>query len=90
MLTMRAKDAQAHLGEIISKVSKEPITISKHGKPAAVVVSYDDFRRFQELEDLFWAVRAEEAAMEGFLSVEESEAILSRILEGGLSENKAK
>jgi prevent-host-death family protein len=90
MLIVKAKEAQARLGEIISKVSKEPVAISRHGKTTAVVVSYDDFKRFEELEDFYWFSKAKEAEMDGFLSSEESEALLNNILKGGLSENNAK
>lgn len=62
-----------HFGEYMQKVYQEPIIVEKSGKPSAVLISYDTFERLSNLEDLYWGVKAQEAANEGFLGVEESE-----------------
>jgi len=62
-----------HFGEYMQKVYQEPIIVEKSGKPSAVLISYDTFERLSSLEDFYWGIRAEKAAKEGFLGVEESE-----------------
>lgn len=77
---MNASRAQVCLGQILNKVIKEPVTINKHGKPTAVVISYEEYEKFQGLEDLYWTMKSKEAAEEGYLSNNESESIISNIL----------
>ena len=46
MKTLRLRDAKATLSAIIGAAERgEPTTITKYGKPAAVVVSVEDARR---------------------------------------------
>lgn len=80
MLLVNAKEAQTRFGEIMVKVNKEPIAISRYGKTAAVVISYEEYQKFQDLEDFYWEIKAKEAEEEGYLSVEESTNILDQIL----------
>lgn len=81
MLLVNAKEAQTRFGEIMIKVNKEPIAISRYGKAAAVVISYEEYQKFQDLEDFYWGIKAKEAEEEGYLSVEESTNILNQILD---------
>jgi len=82
MLTMNAKEAQAHFGSIMSNVIKEPIAIKRYGKTTAVVISYEEYQKFQNLEDLYWSLKVEEAEKEGYATHEESVSILNKILKG--------
>jgi prevent-host-death family protein len=45
-----AEDARKVFGDILSRVGfgGERIAITRHGKPVAVLVSYDDYTRFIE------------------------------------------
>ena len=49
-------DARQDLPSLIRKSQKEPIVISRHGKPQAVVISYQQYEEFldavEELEDI--------------------------------------
>lgn len=46
MKTMQIRDAKAHFSEILETAGKgEPVTITRHGNPVAMVVSIDDGRR---------------------------------------------
>lgn len=46
MKTLRLRDAKAGLSAVVGAAERgEPTTITKHGKPAAVVVSVEDARR---------------------------------------------
>ncbi len=82
MLTMNAKDAQAHFGDIMQKVTKEPVAINRYGKTTAVVISYEEYQKFQDLEDLYWSLKAKEAEEKGYLSTIDSDTILDDILKG--------
>jgi prevent-host-death family protein len=84
-MKMNAKDAQAHFGEMMSIIRKEPVTITKYGKETAVVISYEEYQKFQNLEDLYWSLKAEEAEKEGYLSSEDTKSVLDSILKSKYS-----
>lgn len=68
-----ATEFKNHLGEYMQKVYQEPVIVEKSGKPSAVLISYDLFEMFSEMEDFYWGLKAEQARMKGYLSPEESE-----------------
>ena len=53
-------------------VAKGPIIIEKSGNPAAVMISYEEFIRLNELENMILLSKAVEAAKDGFLNEAES------------------
>ncbi len=77
---MNAKNAQAHFGEMMINAIKEPVAITKYGKLAAVVISADEYEKFQTLEDLYWSMKAKSAEENGYLSNDESDSLLENIL----------
>lgn len=50
MYSMTANEAKARFGEILLKAQREPVHISKHGKPVAVLVAAEDFVSSEELK----------------------------------------
>ncbi|MCR4377445.1 MAG: type II toxin-antitoxin system Phd/YefM family antitoxin [Rhodospirillales bacterium] len=57
---MTANDAKRHFGRLLDEARREPISVQKHGRPVAVVLSvedYDDFERIKR-ERLTAEVRA--------------------------------
>ena len=50
---MSAKEARAKFGDVLGLVhdAKEPVVIEKKGKPMAVLISPDQYERFQEEVD---------------------------------------
>jgi prevent-host-death family protein len=50
MRTMSAKDAKNHFGELLMEAQKGPVTIEKNGKPAAVVISWDDHEHMERIK----------------------------------------
>jgi prevent-host-death family protein len=44
MTTISASEAKTHFGALMDKAQKEPVTIETHGRPVAVVLSYDDYQ----------------------------------------------
>ena len=81
MKTFAAKEAKNGFGRLLDAAQREPVTIEKKGRPVAVVLSVEDYRRLEELEDVMWAIRAKEAEKEGYLSAEETEAFLAEALD---------
>ena len=50
MKTWTAKDAKPRFGELMDPVQREPVTIEKHGRPVAVVMSAEDYRIMEKLK----------------------------------------
>ena len=55
-----AAEAKTNFGALLEKVQREPLTISKKGRPVAVLMSMDEFETHQrlKLEQLRREVRA--------------------------------
>lgn len=55
-----AAEARTNFGSLLEKVQREPLTISKKGRPVAVLMSMDEFETHQrlKLEHLRRVVRA--------------------------------
>lgn len=69
-----ATELNKRSGTILEASIREPVIIEKSGKPSVVMVSY---ARYQELEDTFWGVRAEQNERNvEWLSYEESSQFL--------------
>ncbi len=47
MKAMTAKDAKNHFGELMDTVQREPVTIEKHGRPVAVVISETEYEEMK-------------------------------------------
>lgn len=61
MSVMTANEAKTRFGEILLMSQREPVQISKHGKPVAVLVSAEDFVSADELKLQLLQLRAERA-----------------------------
>ena len=44
MQTFTANDAKQHLGAVINQALHEPVTITRHGKPAVVMTSNAEYQ----------------------------------------------
>lgn len=61
MHSMTANEAKARFGEILLKSQREPVHISKHGKPVAVLIAAEDFVSNEELKLALLRLRVERA-----------------------------
>ncbi len=56
MSSLSISEARAELSDAISRAQKKPVTISKHGKPVAVLINPSLYEKFiesmEELEDI--------------------------------------
>lgn len=50
MYSFTATEAKIQFGEVINKAMREPVSITKNGRPRVVVISYEDFNAFEELK----------------------------------------
>lgn len=50
MTKMSANSAKARFGELLDKARREPVTIEKHGRAVAVVLSTEDYDELEALK----------------------------------------
>ena len=60
MITVTSMDAQNRFGQLLDTVQREPVTITRHGRTAAFIISPKDM---QDLQD---ARRRRSAAIDAF------------------------
>jgi prevent-host-death family protein len=73
MKAMSLADAKAKLSQVVTdaEYKKQRTVISKHNKPAAVVIGYDEYRKLETLEDIYESRLLEESLKKGkFVSLE--------------------
>jgi antitoxin Phd len=76
--TIAAKEAKNAFGRMLDAVQREPVTIEKHGRAVAVILSLEEYKRLEALDDAYWAARAQQAGEEGdWLGPEASEKWLN-------------
>lgn len=80
MTTVNATYAKQNFGACVADAAKQPVVIEKSGRPAVVMISYEEFQRLSELEDAMWLQRAQDAAAGGYLSAEKSDDFMKRRL----------
>jgi prevent-host-death family protein len=50
MKTIAALEAKNRFGELLDTAQREPVTIEKHGRAVAVVVSAEDYRAIEAMK----------------------------------------
>lgn len=50
MNTVTAKEAKQHFGETIEKAHREPVIVTKHGRPSVVIVDNEEFETLQQIK----------------------------------------
>jgi antitoxin Phd len=50
--TWSVQDAKNRFSEVVEAARRKPQTVTKHGKPAVVVVAADEYERLRRLEHL--------------------------------------
>ena len=79
-----AREAKNRFGELLDRAPRAPVIIGKHGRAIAVMlagVDYQDFKRFQKVEDRIWGERALKAEREDkWLGPEKSVTFLKEML----------
>jgi len=70
-VTLSASEFQDRVGEALDRSLKQPVLITKHGRPRNVVLSYDEYERLSARDRR--AVRAEDLTDEDIAALEASE-----------------
>lgn len=65
-------DFRSRIGDYLGNLGSTPVVLERHGKPAAVVLSYAEYQRLQDLEDAWWGERAQAALESGLVGHEEA------------------
>ena len=60
-----ATELKNHLSEAMDRAQREPVVVSKSGRPYAVLMGHAEYERLQALEDRYWADRARAAIVSG-------------------------
>ena len=79
MKTVSASEIKVHLGKYLAEVNSEPITIMRMDRPAAVLISTDEYERLEALDDAYWAEKASEAESAGYATARETAALYKRM-----------
>ncbi|MBI5470640.1 type II toxin-antitoxin system Phd/YefM family antitoxin [Candidatus Kaiserbacteria bacterium] len=75
-----AREAKNRFGELLDAVQRQPVIITKKGRPVAKMIAFVDKKRFEEVEDQIWGERALKAEREGkWLGTDKSEAFLKKM-----------
>ncbi len=63
MKTMKSTAAKNNFGEILTTSQREPVIIEKNGKDVSVVISYAEFKNYQDtvVSDRYWGEKADKA-----------------------------
>jgi antitoxin Phd len=80
MKNVSATEAKTKLGEYLERVNAEPVTIHKHARPVAVLISHDEYERFLAYENAYWLALSKQAEQSGFLGEEKSMELLKAAL----------
>jgi len=75
-----ATNAKNRFGEIMDAALREPVMIQRSGRDVAVLMSVEEYKIVEMLSDRYWGELAMEAEKNGFLSAEESESVIQRLL----------
>ena len=79
-----ASEARRRFGQLLDAARREPVTVTKGGRAAAMVLSSSDNELILEmqefLEDRQWCERVAEAERKGYVGARESKRILSEAL----------
>lgn len=77
MKTITAAQAKNAFGKFLDMAQREPVAVTKMGRPVGVFISMAD------LEDTVFAQLALDAHKEGYVSVAESRKLLDRLRNSG-------
>lgn len=81
MKSLNAREAKNTFGRLLEEAKTQPVTIEKHGRAVAVVLSMEEYSRLESMEEDWWTARADEAvAGQDWAGEQESERALRDIL----------
>ena len=74
-----AKEAKNRFGELLDSVQRQPVIITKKGRPVARMIAFVDPKRFREVEDQIWLKKTLKVMKDTkFIGVKKSAALLNK------------
>lgn len=67
MKSATATDLKNRFGEYLEQARTEAVEIRKTGRPVAVLLAFDEYRRLLALDDAWWAEQAQKAEKKGYV-----------------------
>ena len=83
MLDISIADAHNRLSALLKKVQKDPIMLTRRGKPVGVLLSIDEYQRLRQAEALSQVVGLARTLSESGVSAAELYQASRHELEGG-------
>jgi antitoxin Phd len=84
MKSFTASDARRRFGRLLETARREPVTITKNGRAAAMILSASDIELIAAvegfIEERYWRERIAEAERGGYVGARESNRILREAL----------
>ena len=75
-----AKEAKNRFGELLDTVQRQPVIITKKGRPVARMIAFVDPKRFKEVEDTIWVEKVRKVMKNPqFLGSKKSEEFMSKL-----------
>ena len=84
MKSFTASDARRRFGRLLKTAQREPVTITKNGRAAVIMLPATDDGMIAAVESFlqerYWGERVAEAERGGYIGVDESALIMSEAL----------
>lgn len=65
MVVMTSKEAKDKFGVLMDTARREPVTITKHGRPVVVAVWSEHYAELEAMEDRYWLELARQGEESG-------------------------
>ena len=80
MKTFAASDLKTKIGTMFVAAAQNPVQITKRGAVRFVLMTEEEYRRFEAIEDAMWAARARQALKSGFVGKSNAKRLLREAL----------
>ena len=75
-----AREAKNRFGELLDTVQRQPVIITKKGRPVARMLAFVDKKRFEEVEDQIWLEKTLKVMKSAkWLGVKKSEEFMDKL-----------
>ena len=71
-----ATEVKNKFGKYSDIARKEPVFVEKTGRKSIVLIAFEEYERLVQMEDAYWAEKAERAEADGYVGPEESMAFM--------------
>ncbi|MEO8637979.1 MAG: type II toxin-antitoxin system Phd/YefM family antitoxin [Candidatus Taylorbacteria bacterium] len=76
-----AKEAKNNFGRLLDEAREYPISIEKHGREVAVLLSARAYQEFKMTQDAYWGKLASLSNKKGYIGTAGSSKILKKIID---------